>query len=87
MRTDVSEGSYQFHVQGRKSAEQQSSLHQVATRRYIPEDGNIQVSVQCTILISSQLQYSMLVLHDWIGYKKWNIVRANYKWSTSSQSQ
>jgi hypothetical protein len=36
-------GMYYLHVQGRKSAEQQSSVEQVATLRYIPEDGNIQV--------------------------------------------
>jgi hypothetical protein len=34
-------GTYHLHVQGRKSAEQETSVQQVARQRYIQEDGNI----------------------------------------------
>jgi hypothetical protein len=44
-------GTYYFHLQDRKSAEQETSVQQV-TRRYISENGNILLEDQFGIITS-----------------------------------
>jgi hypothetical protein len=34
-------GAYNLHLQSKDSAEQETSVQHVPTRRYVPEDGNI----------------------------------------------